>query len=550
MSERPTKLPPMPRPNRGARPLAGKGKDTTRLRLPASIQRTLAIGCVVAALVAGIGVYAYRDALLVRCARTGNLVGTEVVLWLGASVNAVDDDGNFPLLLGVERGYTKLPASLLKHGADPKMVDREGKPLVFRAVEKGNMVILQRLLLWRFDPNQAGPEGLTPVGLAVREGKYDLAKALCKAGADIDKADGSGKPPIFQAIEGNDIPKIQKLLELGASINAPGPGGSSALVFALDKHRPMAMHLLEHRLVDPNVASGDGTTALHVAAKQGDARLIGRLIKLGAKLDPAGKDGTPLTIAISEGQLAAVDALLLGGCDASPLENQLRDAARVLSTWSRDEGLLDGNDVATHLDAISAPAMQHYLRIFGSREAKPLGHAAEALSGYGAAYDAYTSARDGLAEAERGYESNQQRFDELRQANPIRSVIILRRFDTNADGRGMYEAFDVGIQQKLVIVANEGVVSPGYSSVPLPLSYLGEKPVVVTNSTVFRSFDRQEYYKHYEISKELAELSQDIKGADARIAGLKEARDRAAVEFGKFSAGFARINRALKKWRS
>ncbi|MDE0650398.1 MAG: ankyrin repeat domain-containing protein, partial [Gammaproteobacteria bacterium] len=70
--------------------------------------------------------------------------------------------------------------------------------------------------------------------------------------------------------------------------------------------------------VDPNLAQGDGLTALHLAAREGHLEVVGILIGAGAETGAATRIGdyTPLHLASGGGHADVVDALLGGGADA------------------------------------------------------------------------------------------------------------------------------------------------------------------------------------------------------------------------------------------
>jgi ankyrin repeat protein len=69
---------------------------------------------------------------------------------------------------------------------------------------------------------------------------------------------------------------------------------------------------------DPNQRSADGTTALHWAARNGDATLVERLLRAGADRHPANRYGiTPIALACESGSAAIVERLLKAGVSAN-----------------------------------------------------------------------------------------------------------------------------------------------------------------------------------------------------------------------------------------
>ena len=69
---------------------------------------------------------------------------------------------------------------------------------------------------------------------------------------------------------------------------------------------------------DVNAAQGDGMTALHWAARNGDAELTQMLLYAGANVKATTRLGgyTPLLMAADQGHATVIAALLSGGADA------------------------------------------------------------------------------------------------------------------------------------------------------------------------------------------------------------------------------------------
>src|SRR5215208_7101507 len=80
----------------------------------------------------------------------------------------------------------------------------------------------------------------------------------------------------------------------------------------------MVRSLIRQR-VDVNVAQGDGMTALHWAAMQGNASEVRLLLGAGAKVEATTRNGayTPLHLATRNGHAAAVRALIVARANPS-----------------------------------------------------------------------------------------------------------------------------------------------------------------------------------------------------------------------------------------
>ena len=117
----------------------------------------------------------------------------------------------------------------------------------------------------------------------------------------------------------------------GAQLAAAGP--DNPLVEAVKNGRIAAVRTLIQQHADASAPEGDGTTALHWAARQNDLEIVDLLLGAGAQVKAANRYGvTPLAVACTSASAAIVERLVKAGADpnsASPEgETALMTAAR------------------------------------------------------------------------------------------------------------------------------------------------------------------------------------------------------------------------------
>src|SRR5690349_21375170 len=92
--------------------------------------------------------------------------------------------------------------------------------------------------------------------------------------------------------------------------------GSKVADAAMNRDRATVRTLLTSG-EDVNAAQGDGMTALHWAARHGDAELVSMLLAAGANVRATTRLGgyTPLLMAAELGHASSIEALIAAGAD-------------------------------------------------------------------------------------------------------------------------------------------------------------------------------------------------------------------------------------------
>lgn len=164
---------------------------------------------------------------------------------------------------------------------------------------------------------------LHPVAFAAEFGRVDVVEAMLDKGGgryDRDGADSKGYTPIHVAAAKGRAAVVTFLLAAGADAARPNDRGLSPLDLAVGLGKVDAVKaFIEHGADLLSVKHvGNGETALHLAAGNGQAEVVSLLCRVGGvDANAVNGDGwTPLHMATLKGEPGTVRALLAAGADA------------------------------------------------------------------------------------------------------------------------------------------------------------------------------------------------------------------------------------------
>uniref|UniRef100_A0ABD2WGK1 Uncharacterized protein n=1 Tax=Trichogramma kaykai TaxID=54128 RepID=A0ABD2WGK1_9HYME len=228
------------------------------------------------------------DLVDVFCEIVGEIVG-EVGPMISA-VDAQDERGNTPLHLALGRDRTKLVESLLRRGADPNLANADRcTPLH---------------VICRMNSNP--PYGVKIVDIAQRF--FDVSDDVGRP-VDVDARDGKGNTPLHLVLQspGDITTMTELLLSRGADVNLANEAGSTPLHVICEKNH-CGEDLIKmifkdcderHRTIRIDARDDEGNTALCLALLKEDyfVRMTPLLLRRGANPNLASAEGlTPLHI--------------------------------------------------------------------------------------------------------------------------------------------------------------------------------------------------------------------------------------------------------------
>ena len=267
------------------------------------------------------------------------------------------------LHVAAERGHLPVVMTLLHHGrrdVDLRYGDSECSPLDF-AVIAGHAGVARVLVEdGGADVNDSSSDGRTALHRAAFFNQPTAVDELFWAGANLEAETSTGCfrwTPIFDAAAAGSTEALLALLRHGASVDVLDLGGRAPLHVAIDADHTAACSALLSGGANPFLRHGDrresvldvairegnldvvfaiiqscpagllgsadsnGCTALHNAARAGEASAVAALLEAGAAADPRDSRGwTPLFAACEVCCSDAAAALLRHGADANALD--------------------------------------------------------------------------------------------------------------------------------------------------------------------------------------------------------------------------------------
>jgi hypothetical protein len=125
------------------------------------------------------------DSLLIGASAGGHLDVVDILLQVGANVNATDNDGFAALMFASAKGHLNVVDRLLAAGAGVNVASNNGTTALIGASYKGHLNIVNRLIAAGVNVNAASNGGYTALIGASVEGHLDIVNRLL-ASSDID----------------------------------------------------------------------------------------------------------------------------------------------------------------------------------------------------------------------------------------------------------------------------------------------------------------------------------------------------------------------------
>ena len=271
-----------------------------------------------------------NEELLMSAIQEGNDVAVNHLLNTGTDINYNRKDGMVPLTVAVAKGDMSMVRNLLCHGCDVNIVPvletkQYGDSALHLASTKGDAGIARILIEHNADVNVTSFGGRTPLMKSCFHGNYEVTKALISKKADVNQTDYQGMSGFLYSCSKGHARIVRYLINNNANINCQNWKGETGLVLATKANYYDVIRLLLSSNCDVNLSTRPllsvaddippGSTALHIASRDGDVKIASDLIESGANINSQDETlKSPLHYASSEGHHQVAKLLLEYGC--------------------------------------------------------------------------------------------------------------------------------------------------------------------------------------------------------------------------------------------
>lgn len=207
-------------------PSAGATSPSRRERI-----RATAIGAaaILAVLGSFMGISSTRRDLLMVASASDSTIMADLLIRLGAKMEAQDGDGFTPLIYASWKGKAKVMEFLISHGAAINAQNKDGFTPLAKATAGRQPEAVRLLLRHGANPNLQDKLGWTALHLAAWNGSARIAKSLLENRADPNLVNADGKTALMCAAWRGDNRTVGELIRHGARFDLKDRSGWTAL---------------------------------------------------------------------------------------------------------------------------------------------------------------------------------------------------------------------------------------------------------------------------------------------------------------------------------
>ena len=265
----------------------------------------------------------------------GHVKNVVALIAAGADVNPLDRWSHTPLMLSARRGHAEIVRELLGAGADVNARNVNQYTALILAALSNHADCVRELLGGGADANARNDRQYSALTLAAHGGHTDSVRELLGGGADTTARDtATNYTALMHAAVEEHTESVKLLLDAGADADASLQTGETVLILVAVSPTSAAVTCAELVLgagANVDKSDGDGATALHFGAFNGNVNMIKALLTKNPALNAQTDNGiTALFSATLCNNAGAVEELVKAGADAN-ITNELGDSALIFA---------------------------------------------------------------------------------------------------------------------------------------------------------------------------------------------------------------------------
>ncbi|GCC25901.1 hypothetical protein chiPu_0004313 [Chiloscyllium punctatum] len=301
------------------------------------------------------------DTVLHVCCRKRDTELAKLLVESGAGVDFQNDDGQTPLHVAAWEGDELMLKVFYQYKANPNITDKLDRSPLHIAAERGHTNAVE-VLTGKFKSNVLArtKDGSTLMHIASQCGHPDTALAFLKKGVPLHMPNKSGAVCLHAAARKGHTAVVKALLQKGAHVDAKTKECYTALHIAVQHCKPMVVQTLLGFGAQVQLKGGKALeTPLHIAARVKDGEKVAEiLLKSGADVNADQENGeTAMHVAARHGNLKMIQALIEEGGDltwqSKVGENPLHVAVRHCHLSVVEEILSYLTNQRSHTEAVA-----------------------------------------------------------------------------------------------------------------------------------------------------------------------------------------------------
>ncbi|PFX27903.1 Ankyrin-3 [Stylophora pistillata] len=201
---------------------------------------------------------------------------------LKANVNLRTKDGSTLMHIAAQAGHPDTALVFLKKGVPLHMPNKDGAVCLHAAARKGHVAVVRALLSKGASVDTKTKDQYTALHIAVKYCKPQVVQILLGYGANVQHRGGKAEEtPLHIAARTKDGEKVaEMLIKSGADVNAPSDNGETAVHVAARFGNLKILRLLINEKADAARRAKNGESALHHAIRAGHHLVLEELIRV------------------------------------------------------------------------------------------------------------------------------------------------------------------------------------------------------------------------------------------------------------------------------